>query len=245
MRLKSYAAKTHQGPYLQVNEDSYEFDFENELFFVIDAFGGSGIGDVAGESFKHNLKSFYTKLADDPNATMPLYYNPKNILEANALINALLNAHQNIFSSNSLKSINQRAGISTVVAAKSESLMVLVGVGNCCAYHFREGSLIKVIHEDDMKYHSQGQMDGQFRTTPMSALGMYPELNYTLKEVRIVAGDKILLLTDGIFSTLSDEEILYHLSRPALDSAERLNSLLKLSNTKGNIDNQAAMLLEY
>lgn len=245
MRLKSYAAKTHQGPYLQVNEDAYDFDFENELFFVLDAFGGSGIGDVAGETFKQNLKNFYTKLADDPNATMPLYYNPKNILEGNALINALLNAHQNLLTTNSLKSINQRAGISTVIAAKSESLMVLVGTGNCCAYHFREGSLVKVIHEDDMKLHSKGQVDGRFRSTPMSAVGMYPELNYSLREVRIVSGDKILLLSDGVFASLSEEEILYHLSRPALDTAERLNSLLKLSNTKGNIDNQAAMLLEY
>lgn len=245
MRLKSYAAKTHQGPYLQVNEDAYDFDFENELYLVVDAFGGSGIGDAAAESFKQNVKNFFTKLADDPNATMPLYYNPKNILVGNALVNALLNAHQSLLNINSIKSINQRAGISTVVAAKSESLMVLLGVGNCCAYHFREGSLSKVIHEDDMKFHSKAQIEGKFRSTPLSALGMYPELNYTLKEVRLIEGDKLLLLSDGVFAPVTEEEILYHLSRPALDSAERLNSLLKLSNTKGNVDNQVAMLLEY
>lgn len=245
MRLKSYAAKTHQGPYLQVNEDAYDFDFENELYLIVDAFGGSGIGDVAAEIFKQNVKNFYTKLADDPNATMPLYYNPKNLLVGNALVNALLNAHQSLLSVNNLKSINQRAGISSVVAAKSESLMVLLGIGNCCAYHFREGSLVKIIHEDDMKFLSKGQIDGRFRSTPMSALGMYPELTYSLKEVRLVEGDKLLLLSDGVFGTVNEEEILYHLSRPAFDSGERLNSLLKLSNTKGNVDNQVAMLLEY
>ncbi|HLT22746.1 MAG TPA: hypothetical protein VKZ84_04855 [Bacteriovoracaceae bacterium] len=245
MRLKSYAAKTHQGPYLQVNEDGYEFDFENDLYFIFDAFGGSGVGDTAGENFKHNLKSFYTKLADDPNATMPLYYNPRNLLEGNALINALLNAHQSLLTTNSLKTINQRAGISTVIGVKADSLMVLVGIGNCCAYHFREGNLTKVIQEDDMKFLSKGPMEGKFRSTPLNALGMYPELTYNLKEVRIIGGDKLLLLTDGIFGTVSEEEILYHLSRPALDSGERLNSLLKLSNSKGNVDNQAAMLLEY
>ncbi|HLW57655.1 MAG TPA: hypothetical protein VKY27_09740 [Bacteriovoracaceae bacterium] len=245
MRLKSYAAKTHQGPYLQVNEDAYDFDFENELYLIIDAFGGSGIGDVAAENFKQHVKNFYTKLADDPNATMPLYYNPKNVLVGNALVNALLNAHQSLLSVNNLKTINQRAGISTIVAAKSESLMVLLGIGNCCAYHFREGNLVKIIHEDDMKFHSKGQIEGRFRSTPMSAVGMYPELTYNLKEVRLVEGDKLLLLSDGVFGTVNDEEILYHLSRPALDSGERLNSLLKLSNTKGNVDNQVAMLLEY
>lgn len=44
MKLKSYAAKTHQGPYLEINEDGYEFDFENELYMILDGFGGSGIG---------------------------------------------------------------------------------------------------------------------------------------------------------------------------------------------------------
>lgn len=245
MRLKSYAAKTDQGPYLQVNEDGYDFDFENNLFFVVDAFGGSGIGDKAAENFKQDLKKYYSRLADDPNATMPLYYNPKNILEGNALVNALLNSHQSLLNINNTKTINQRAALSTLVAARSESLMVLVGIGNCCAYHFREGSLIKIIQEDDMKFHSKGLITSKFRSTPLSALGMYPELTYQMKEIRLVEGDKILLLTDGVFAPIEDEEILYHLSRPALDSAERLNSLLKLSNTKGNVDNQAALLLEF
>ena len=245
MRLKSYAAKTDQGPYLQVNEDAYDFDFENNLFFIVDGFGGSGIGDKAAENYKVELKKFYSRLADDPNATMPLYYNPKNILEGNALVNALLNAHQSLFNTNSLKPINQRAGLSTLVAARAESLMVLAGVGNCCAYHFREGNLLKIIQEDDMKLHSKGLIDSKFRSTPLSAIGMYPELTYQMKEIRLVEGDKILLLTDGVFAPIEDEEILYHLSRPALDSAERLNSLLKLSNTKGNVDNQTAMLLEF
>lgn len=245
MRLKSYAAKTDQGPYLQVNEDTYDFDFENNLFFIVDAFGGSGIGDRAAENFKLDLKKYYSRLADDPNATMPLYYNPKNILEGNALVNALLNAHQSLLNINNAKTINQRAGLSTLVAARSESLMVLVGIGNCCAYHFREGNLVKIIQEDDMKFHSKGLITSKFRSTPLSALGMYPELTYQMKEIRLVEGDKVLLLTDGVFAPIEDEEILYHLSRPALDSAERLNSLLKLSNTKGNVDNQAAMLLEF
>ena len=245
MRLKAYAAQTHQGPYLQVNEDSYDFDFENDLFMVLDGFGGSGIGDRAVEKLKNEIKQFYTQLSDDPNATMPLYYNPRNLLEGNAILNSLMNAHQNLLKLNIEKPVNQRAGSSAIVAVRSDSIMVLVGIGNCCAYHYRQGVLSKVIVEDTFKLLSKGQLEDRFRTTPMNALGMYPEMGYQLKEVRLVDGDKLLLMTDGFYGSLTEEEILHHLNRTAPDAHERINSLLKLSNSHGNIDNQTAMILEF
>jgi serine/threonine protein phosphatase PrpC len=123
--------------------------------------------------------------------------------------------------------------------------MVLVGVGNCCAYHYRQGTLSKIIEEDTLKYLSKSQFDTRFRTSPMAALGMYPEMGYQIREVRLLEGDKILMMTDGLYAYLSEEEILHHLNRKAPDAQERLNSLLKLSNSHGNTDNITAMILEF
>jgi serine/threonine protein phosphatase PrpC len=245
MRLKAYAAQTHQGPYLQVNEDGYDFDFENELFMVVDGFGGSGYGDRATEKLKNEIKTFYTQISDDPNATMPLYYNPRNLLEGNAILNSMMNAHQNLLRANLEKPVNQRAGASAIVAVKADSLMVLVGVGNCCAYHFRKGKLSKVIVEDTFQYLSKDQFDLRFRTSPMNAIGMYPELGHQMREVRLAEGDKIILLTDGVYAQLNDDELLYTLNKSSPDANERVNSLLKLSNSRGNTDNQTAMILEF
>ena len=245
MRLKSYAAQTHQGPYLQVNEDGYEFDFENDLFLVLDGFGGSGIGDRAVEKLKQEIKNFYTQISDDPNATMPLYYNPRNLLEGNAILNALIHSHQNLLKNNENKSLNQKAGASALVAVRSESLLILVGVGNCCAYHFRNGKLTKIITEDTLQFLAKDQFNFRFRTSPATALGMYPELTYELREVRLAPGDKVVLLTDGVYAQVSEEEILYALTKTVPDTQERINSLLKLSNSRGNLDNQTAMILEF
>jgi PPM family protein phosphatase len=245
MRLKAYAAQTHQGPYLQVNEDGYDFDFENELFLIMDGFGGSGIGDRAVDKLKQEIKNFYTQISDDPNATMPLYYNPRNLLEGNAILNSLMNAHQNLLKANIEKPVNQRAGASAIVAVKADSLMVLVGIGNCCAYHFRQGKLSKVITEDTFQYLSKDQFDLKFRTTPMNAIGMYPELGHQLREVRLAEGDKVILLTDGVYAQINEDELLYALNKSSPDANERVNSLLKLSNSRGNTDNQTAMILEF
>lgn len=245
MRLKAYAAQTHQGPYLQVNEDGYEFDFENDLYMILDGFGGSGIGDQAVGRLKQEIKTFYTKISDDPNATMPLYYNPRNLLEGNAIINSMMNAHQNLLKANSEKPINQRAGASALVAVRADSVLIMVGVGNCCAYHFRQGKLSKIIAEDDMQFLSQDEFQSRFRTSPMNAIGMYPELGQQLREVRLAEGDKVVLLTDGVYASLNEDELLYALNRSAPDAQDRVNSLLKLSNSKGNLDNQTAMILEF
>ena len=79
----------------------------------------------------------------------------------------------------------------------------------------------------------------------MNALGMYPEMSHQLKEVRLSEGDKVILLTDGVYGQISEEEILYSLNRQALDAQERINNLLKLSNSRGNTDNQTALILEF
>lgn len=245
MRLKAYAAQTHQGPYLQVNEDGYDFDFENEMFMIFDGFGGSGIGDKAVETLKQEIKTFYTQISDDPNATMPLYYNPKNLLEGNAIINSIMNAHINLLKVNSEKPVNQRAGASSIIATKADSILILIGVGNCSAYHLRNGKISKLIHEDTFQYLSKDQFDLKFRTTPLNAVGMYPELGYQMKEVRLAEGDIVVLLTDGVYAHLNEDELLYILNKAAPDFQEKINSLLKLSNSRGNTDNQTAMILEF
>ncbi len=245
MQLKAYAAQTHQGPYLQVNEDGYDFDFDNQLYMIFDGLGGSGLGDTCVERLKQDVKQFYTQLSDDPNATMPLYYNPRNTLEENSLINSLLNAHQKIYQSNSDKPINQRAAASGILATMSESLLVLLGVGNCVAYHFRKGRLNKLITEDTLQFLSKDQFEYKFRTIPFSAIGMYPDVNYQLKEVRVSDGDQVILMTDGVYGYVSEEELAYTMTSAAPDLAFRVNSLLKLSNSRGNTDNQTIMILEF
>ncbi len=79
----------------------------------------------------------------------------------------------------------------------------------------------------------------------MTAIGMYPEIGHQMREVRLAEGDKVILLTDGVYGHLSEEELLYTLNKSAADAQERINSLLKLSNSRGNSDNQTAMILEF
>ena len=58
MELNNFTVETHQGPFLNVNEDGYHFDLEQNLFMIFDGYGGSNIGDKAVEELERavNLK---------------------------------------------------------------------------------------------------------------------------------------------------------------------------------------------
>ena len=245
MRLKSFVAESDQGPFLQINEDAYDFDIENNLFMVFDGFGGVGIGDVTVNKLKENMKKFYTKVAEDPDSTLPFFYSPKYLIEGNALINAMLFTHSSLMKDNLVKEISERGGASGIFAAKADSILTLTSVGNCSAYLCRKGSLKKVFIEDSFNFLSNDEYDGHLKTMPMSGFGLFPDLYYQVKEVRIFEGDIIILMSDGAYGRLSEDEIKSVISNPKLSHKEKISELFSLSNSRGNLDNQTTMILEF
>ena len=244
MKLKSYAALTHQGPYLDVNEDGYDFDLDQQFFFVLDGFGGAGIGDRAVAKLKEDLKSFLGRLADDPDATMPLYWSPRWLLEGNALINAMLNAHQVLFKENAQKGLNQRAGASMASAIKADDILVLSQVGSCEVFLARHGNVEPLFLPDTHRYLSNDPHGAQALRAPVGAFGFFPELSWNMREVRLMEGDQFIFLSEGVAPWLTVQEIGHGVSR-AEDAHQRLNGLLKLSNSRGNQANQTGMILEF
>ncbi|MEX0797909.1 MAG: SpoIIE family protein phosphatase [Bacteriovoracaceae bacterium] len=245
MNLKTFAAESHPGPFLQTNEDAYDFDLVNELFMVFDGFGGAGIGDVAVTSLKENIKNFFTKFAADPDATMPFFFSPKYLIEGNALINALVYSHNQLFKENLKKEFSARAGASGVVIAKSESVVTLVSVGSCASFLYRKGKMNRLFIEDSFLYLSNDQYESHLKSMPLSGFGLFPDLYYQVREARVYPGDKIITMTDGVYSRLSLEEVQDALLHPKRDSKGKIEDLFKLSNQKGNLDNQSCMILEF
>ena len=207
MNLKSFSAESSPGPFLQTNEDAYDFDLPNELFMVLDGFGGAGIGDIAVGKLKENVKKFYTKFAADPDSTMPFYFSPKYLLEGNALINSLLFAHNELFKENIKKEYAKRAGASGVFVAKSESIASVVSVGSCATFLYRQGKMERVLIEDSFHFLSGSSSASHLKTMPLSGFGLFPDLYYQVKEIRLQEGDKLVVMSDGVFGRLGPDEI--------------------------------------
>jgi serine/threonine protein phosphatase PrpC len=245
IELKSYAVKTHQGPHLNLNEDFAEADLANNLFMIIDGFGGSGIGDRASKIIRDSLKRSYAKVSSDPDSTLPFFFSHKYLIEGNALINALHLAHQNVSRDNSSKSMNNRGGASVLAAAMSENLVSLISTGNCGAYLYRKGNLSCEILPDSLQSLSRDHFSTYLHTAPMSGVGLFEDLHFQMKELKISPGDIVLLLTDGVYARLNTIEIQYTIEKNLDSELEIINELFQLANERGNLDNQSALILQF
>ena len=245
MELKKFSVESHQGPFLNINEDGYDFNLSDELFMIFDGFGGSGIGDKNLVTLKENLKKFFHNFISDRNSTMPFYYSPKYLLEGNALINSALFSHFELYKDNLKKPFGERAGASGILALKFESIVSLLSVGNCRAYILRKGKIKPVFSEDSFQLLSHDKFDGPHKNIPLSGFGLFPDLHYQLKEIRVASGDKLLLITDGVYGRLDEDELQSGMSKDTINIKNKILELFELANSRGNLDNQTCMILEF
>jgi serine/threonine protein phosphatase PrpC len=245
IELKSYGLHSHQGPHLNLNEDLAEVDLVNNLYMLIDGFGGSNIGDKSAALIRDSLKHSYSKIASDPDSTLPFFFSHKYLIEGNALINAFHTAHQRMTKENEGKNMFSRGGGSVIGAALAENILTLVSTGNCSAYLYRKGRFSIEMLPDSLKSVSRDRFNSYLHSAPMSGVGLFEDLHYQVKELKISVGDMILLLTDGIHSRLIDSEIKYTIEKNNENEIEIINELMKLANDRGNLDNQSALLLQF
>lgn len=237
--------QSHQGPHLNLNEDLVEADLVNNLFMVIDGFGGSNIGDRAAMMIRDSLKRSYTKISVDPEATLPFFYSHKYLIEGNALINAFHTAHQNINRDNESKNMDNRGGGSVIAAALAENILTMVSTGNCVAYLYRKGHLSVEVLPDSLANLSRDTFQSHLHSVPMSGIGLFEDLHYNVRELKVTEGDLVILLTDGAYSRLNVEEIKYTLEKNLESELDAIRELFRLSNDRGNLDNQSALILQF
>lgn len=245
MKLKSYHAKTDQGPYLNLNEDAVEVDLANGLFMIFDGFGGGGVGDQAVSLVKDSIKNFYTKVGQDPEATMPLFYSHQYLIEGNALINAMKIAHSQLTNKNTSLGMDKRGGVSAVCVSLSDSLATLASVGNCMAVLFRRGKTRLVANPQNFELLSMDHYEKEFLTAPISAFGLFEDLHIQLSELRLAKGDMLVLLTDGIYGRLETSEIMDVLNDKSMVVQDRVEEVFSLANNRGNLDNQSILILNF
>lgn len=245
IKLQSYAARTDQGPYLQLNEDSHDVDLVNGLYMVFDGFGGSSVGDKAVKLVSDTIKKFYTRIGGDPDSTLPFFYSPRFLLEGNALINAMEYAHYLLKQDNGDKDMNSRGGVAGLAVAQAENLLTIASTGNCMAILYSKGELQVVSEPDNFELISGDHFEKQFTTAPASAFGLFDDLHLRTREVRINKGDRIILLTDGVYARVKLAEVHDILQRDGAKNQDKIDDLFELANSRGNLDNQTAVLLNF
>lgn len=245
IELKSYAAKTDKGPYLQINEDNVDIDLVNNLYMIFDGFGGSSVGDKAVFLVLDTIKKFYTRVGGDPEATLPFYYSPKYLVEGNALINAMEYAHFLLKKDNREKEMDSRGGASCIAISQAENILTLAATGNCMGLLYSKGHIKLISAPDNFENISGDLYDREYSTAPASGFGLFDDLHLRVNEVRVSSGDRLILLSDGVYSRIEIKEIRDSLQLEGMKTSEKIDSLFELANKRGNMDNQSMVVLNF
>lgn len=242
--LKSFFAITDKGPYFNTNQDAYFINREHNVFGIIDAFGGTGIGDEIANRIILSVNNVLTKSTNDQDATLKYFYDSRRTVECNFILNELLKIHNTIMTENDKKSIFQKGAASCVILISSENRITLISIGKVYSLLIRNDQVQKIIIPDDSPCfeNAKTQVVGE-RTWPKSGIGLFSPLQYQLKEINLIEGDQILLGSQGVLNNLEYHQLQSIFS--AESSKQCVTDLLRMANEMGNRDNQAALLLRY
>ena len=237
---------TDTGLVRKQNQDAYGMDMNSDtgqvICVVCDGMGGPAGGDIAS---RIAVDAFLQEVKSKLHAAM----NPEQIRELSSYAASVANSAIR-------EEVRERAeyrgmGTTLVAAVSYAGGVVVSNVGDSRAYLIRPDGIRRVSKDHSLVEHLVDMGDiteAEARTHPKRnyitrALG--PEES-TLCDGFIVpmeTGDIILLCTDGLVETVTDQEMYDEVHR-AQDMEECLQRLLEISKSNGAADNVTAVLMQ-
>ncbi|HZK48486.1 MAG TPA: Stp1/IreP family PP2C-type Ser/Thr phosphatase [Thermoleophilia bacterium] len=226
----THGAATHLGLVRRQNEDS--FVGEPGLYAVCDGMGGARAGEVASELACRVLADL-----------------PKNVGEPE-LREAIAKANRMIRDRSLADSELSGMGTTLTAAVRSGSALTIAQVGDSRAYLFHDGELRQVTCDHSLV----AEMIRSGRLTPEEAavhphrsiitraLGTEELVNPDFFVVSPVAGDKVLLCSDGLSGMVPDDEVQELLAR-ADDPQDAADLLVAAALRHGGEDNVTVVVI--
>lgn len=223
------------------NEDrmGYCYTRESGLFLLADGMGGHPEGDVAAQLALQTVSAYFQKLAK------PCVGSVSDFLSS-----ALLAAHHQIVRYASEKGMIDSPRTTLVAAVIERGCVNWVHCGDSRLYLVREGQL--VTRTRDHSYSEQhaylgGNPDEHVnRNVLFTCLGSPQRPIYDLSApVALQQGDKILLCSDGLWSSLADHEIVNSLSAHPVSHAVPELAERALRKAGSSSDNVTVLAVEW
>jgi len=244
------AARSSVGMKRTNNEDAFAQFAEMGLYVVADGMGGHSCGEIASQLAVSQVVHFFENAKLDEESTWPYAYDDSLSFQANKLRTAISVANEKIQDYTAQHAESRGMGTTVVIGLVHDDRLVLAHVGDSRAYLFRGGTL-QALTSDHSWVNEQVRMgflslsEAQkhpFRNVITKALGTKGDALADVVEVPMMAGDVVLLCTDGLNTMVSDEEIASVLgSQRELEPA--CEALVDVANKAGGEDNITVLLL--
>lgn len=240
-----FALKTHPGQVRPLNEDAIGADPSCGLFVLADGLGGYNAGEVASvmaiSSVLERLASAVENFDSEEGAFTPDEAIYDTVTDINAgIYNAALNS-----------TAFEGMATTLVIAWFLGGQLWVAHTGDSRLYRYRDSMLEQITRDHSF---SQELLDAgmvteeEARSLPAKnlvtrALGAGADIEPEIHNIDVLAGDVILLCSDGLTEMVGSYEIEGLLSIDELDLHETARRLVDLANESGGRDNISVILV--
>ena len=252
--MLTVVTQTTPGAVRANNEDSLLWDLDLGLIAVADGMGGHNAGEIASRMALDVLQRFLKESSGDETQVWPFGYDPAASAPVNRLRTAVKLANRDV-----LRTSEERpecAGMgTTLTAALADGPNVLVAnVGDSRLYAYmrstgefrqrtRDDSLVGML-ADAPGVDLSALGGSPYKHLLTNVLGRRPDLNVSLEEITIADGEVLLLCSDGMHGSVSDEAM-----QKVLDAEDDLKRaadiLVNAALDGGSRDNISVLLARY
>ena len=235
------------------NEDCYCTRDDIGLYMVADGMGGHVAGEVASRVAVEAIQLFIEETAGaDKNRTWPFPFEPTLSWDGNRIKAAFRLANRRIAST--IAESEELRGMATTASAflAGPEAACVAHVGDSRVYVLRDGQLSQITHdhswvEEQVRAGAMSPSAARlhpWRNVVTRALsgGEDPEVDVT--ELNLLAGERFLLCSDGLFSVVTDPQITQILADKTLPLADVCRRLIDAANNGGGPDNITAVVVE-
>jgi protein phosphatase len=242
---KSAFGATDVGRERSANEDYFRIIPEKCLYIVADGMGGHNAGDVASLNAAQIVDTYFSR-----QLLLDIQHDDRKIKEA--IVNSLMNAHEEILQLASSKRHYEGMGCTIVIAFLQDNSLHLGHVGDARAYVCNDSGikLLTTDHSFVMDLVQKGKMTmEEARLSPLKnrlnqAIGAATHIKPDYGHYHLEGGERILLCSDGLWDMLTDEQMHQILMQ---DQPPKIvcENLINMANKAGGHDNITAVVIVY
>jgi len=208
---------------------------KGHLFLVADGMGGHAAGATAsGIAVQEVMRAYYEDDSDDLRASLERAFRLANVAIFDRSRDSLTYAGM---------------GTTLVVIVCQDSRMLIANVGDSRAYLIRDGGIRQLTQDHSWVAEAvrQGTLSAEQaryhprRNVITRSLGNRPDVEVDFSEEGLLAGDTLVLCSDGLSGQVYDEEIRDVVL--ALEPQEAAEHLVSLANERGGPDNITVVIV--
>ena len=227
----------------QLNEDrmGYSYTRSSSILLLADGMGGHPEGEVAAQLALQSMSAVYQKQANPEIEDITAF-----------LTSAVMAAHRQIIKYAIEKGMLDTPRTTVVAVLVQNGTATWVHCGDSRFYLVRKGELVVRTRdhsylEQPPKGHTPSRMaEHQNRNILFTCLGSPAKPVFDIAgPVPLQQGDKLLLCSDGLWGSLSDDEIVHGLGRGVVGQAVPDLVEMALQRAGATSDNVTAIALEW